>query len=237
MGGAGNPSFSASAVFGMWGFPLPWPVSDQDGCFVVRDRNGQALSNVYFEDEPKHHLFTHEEARHIARNLAKLRTFETGLVATEPLVLPAPGASATLSAEGANTSRSFFSAWLVRQFRGVFWSGSPPERIAAICYVAVTALTERFWQNPAQSEVRPDRPARSVGWFIRCVMKNGIAMQGDLSSEYFVLQINGRTNSVHRRYEDAVRVGLLLKNQFPHVAIKVCEVDSIEEVAQATPFH
>jgi hypothetical protein len=68
-------------------------------------------------------------------------------------------------------------------------------------------------------------------------MKNGIAMQGNLSREYFVLQINGRTDSVHRRYEDAVRVGLLLKNQFPHVAIKVCEVDSIEEVAQATPFH
>ena len=68
-------------------------------------------------------------------------------------------------------------------------------------------------------------------------MKNGIAMQGNLSSEYFVLQINGRTIWVHRRYEDAVRVGLLLKNQFPHVAIKVCEVDLIEEVAQATPFH
>jgi hypothetical protein len=68
-------------------------------------------------------------------------------------------------------------------------------------------------------------------------MKNGIAMQGNLCREYFVLQINGRTASVHRRYEDAVREGLLLKNRFPNVAIKVCEVDSIEEVAQATPFH
>ena len=68
-------------------------------------------------------------------------------------------------------------------------------------------------------------------------MKNGIAMQGDLSRQYFVLQINGRTTSIHRRYEDAVRAGLLLKNQFPNVDIKVCEVDSIEEVAQATAFH
>ena len=68
-------------------------------------------------------------------------------------------------------------------------------------------------------------------------MKNGIAMQGNLSREYFVLQIIGRTDSVHRRYEDAVRAGLLLKNQFPNVDIKVCEVDSIEEVAQATAFH
>ena len=68
-------------------------------------------------------------------------------------------------------------------------------------------------------------------------MKNGIAMQSNLSREYFVVQINDRTVSVHRRYEDAVRAGLLLKNQFPNVDIKVCEVDSIEEVAQATSFH
>jgi hypothetical protein len=53
-------------------FPLPWRVSEQDGSFVVRDNIGQALSNVYFEDEPKRHLFTREEARHIARSLAKL---------------------------------------------------------------------------------------------------------------------------------------------------------------------
>ena len=68
-------------------------------------------------------------------------------------------------------------------------------------------------------------------------MKSEIATHGNLSRAYFVLQINGRTDSIHRRYEDAVRAGLLLKNQFPHVAIKVREVDSIEEVAQATPFH
>jgi len=68
-------------------------------------------------------------------------------------------------------------------------------------------------------------------------MKNEIATHGNLSRAYFVLQINGRTDSIHRRYEDAVRAGLLLKNQFPHVAIKVREVDSIGEVAQATPFH
>jgi hypothetical protein len=58
-------------------------------------------------------------------------------------------------------------------------------------------------------------------------MENGIAMHGNLSREYFVIQINGRTDSIHRRYEDAVRAGLLLKNRFPHVDIKVPEVDSI----------
>jgi hypothetical protein len=60
-------------------------------------------------------------------------------------------------------------------------------------------------------------------------MKNGIAMQGNLSREYFVLQINGRTVSIHRRYEDAVREGLLLKNQFSNVDIKVCDVDSLKK--------
>jgi hypothetical protein len=68
-------------------------------------------------------------------------------------------------------------------------------------------------------------------------MKNGIATNGNLPSDYFVLQINGRTDSIHRRYEDAVKAGLLLKNQFPHVDVKVCEVDSIEEVAQETVWH
>jgi hypothetical protein len=53
-------------------FPLPWCVEEQDGCFVVRDSNGLALSNVYFENESQRHLFTRDEAQHIARNLAKL---------------------------------------------------------------------------------------------------------------------------------------------------------------------
>ena len=68
-------------------------------------------------------------------------------------------------------------------------------------------------------------------------MKNEIATNGNLSRDCFVLQINGRTDSVYLRYEDATRAGLLLKNQFPHVDIKVCEVESIEEVAQETVWH
>jgi hypothetical protein len=53
-------------------FPLPWYVEEQVGCFVVRDSNGQALSNVYFEHESKRNLFTRDEARHMAGNMAKL---------------------------------------------------------------------------------------------------------------------------------------------------------------------
>jgi hypothetical protein len=33
-------------------FPPPWIVDELDACFVVRDHNGQALSYVYYEDEP-----------------------------------------------------------------------------------------------------------------------------------------------------------------------------------------
>jgi hypothetical protein len=44
--------------------------------FTVRDANGQALAYVYFEDEAGRpaaaKLLTHDEARRIATNIAKL---------------------------------------------------------------------------------------------------------------------------------------------------------------------
>jgi hypothetical protein len=43
---------------------------------------------VYLLSLPKRYLFTRNEARHIARRVAKLlELFETGLVATEPVAL------------------------------------------------------------------------------------------------------------------------------------------------------
>ena len=82
------------------------------------------------------------------------------------------------------------------------------------------------------------RRAHSVsGLLMGCLMKNGIATNDSLSREYFVLQINGRTDSIHRRYGDAVRAGLLLKYEFPHMDIKVREINSTEEVIQGTVFH
>jgi hypothetical protein len=56
-------------------------------------------------------------------------------------------------------------------------------------------------------------------------------------NEYFVLQINGRISSTHRRFEEAVRAGLLLKYQFPHDDIKVYETKSAEEVMPEIVFH
>ena len=66
-------------------------------------------------------------------------------------------------------------------------------------------------------------------------MQNGIATYSSLSHEYYVLKINGRANSIHRRYEDALREGLLLRYQFPHDDIKVWEIT--EEAKQDTVLH
>jgi hypothetical protein len=69
------------------------------------------------------------------------------------------------------------------------------------------------------------------------LMKNAMATSSDLPHEYFVLQINGRISSTHRRFEDALRAGLLLKYQFPHDDIKVYETKSAEEVMPGIVFH
>jgi hypothetical protein len=57
-------------------FPPPWSVDEQEACFIVRDKNGQALGYFYFEDEPGRRaaakLLTKDEARRIAANIAKL---------------------------------------------------------------------------------------------------------------------------------------------------------------------
>jgi hypothetical protein len=68
-------------------------------------------------------------------------------------------------------------------------------------------------------------------------MKTEIATDGGLSHEYYVLQINGRIDSVHRCYEDAMRAGLPLKRQFPQADIKVCETNSIEEIKRRIVLH
>ena len=58
-------------------FPPPWTLEENnDACFIVRDKNGQALSYFYFDEEPGRrsaaNLLTKDEARRIAINFAKL---------------------------------------------------------------------------------------------------------------------------------------------------------------------
>ena len=63
----------------------------------------------------------------------------------------------------------------------------------------------------------------------------------NLPREFYVLQINGRVTSTHRRYQDALSAGLLLKYQFPHGDFKVCEVvceiNSNENVTRGIAQH
>jgi hypothetical protein len=58
-------------------FPPPWTIDEaNDACFIVRDKNGQALGYFYFEDEPGWRsaakLLTRGEARRMAATFAKL---------------------------------------------------------------------------------------------------------------------------------------------------------------------
>jgi hypothetical protein len=61
-------------------------------------------------------------------------------------------------------------------------------------------------------------------------MPNVIVTNGSVSHEYYVLQINGRVTSIHRRYQDAVGAGLQLKHQFPSDDIKVYVRNSPDEL-------
>jgi hypothetical protein len=70
-------------------FPPPWIIEEHNkACFIVRDKNGQPLAYVYFEDEPGRrsaaNLLTRDEARRIAANIAKLLEVLRGAGATAP---------------------------------------------------------------------------------------------------------------------------------------------------------
>jgi hypothetical protein len=62
-------------------------------------------------------------------------------------------------------------------------------------------------------------------------MKNGVTAHGP-SHEYFVVKFDGRVKSGHRRFIDALKAGLLLRDQFPQHDVKVDAVQisgSIED--------
>lgn len=65
-------------------------------------------------------------------------------------------------------------------------------------------------------------------------MKNVIAGHS-LPDEHYVIRIDGRVRSHHRRFVDALREGLQLKDQFPQHDVKVRAMQASGE--QRTTLH
>jgi hypothetical protein len=52
-------------------------------------------------------------------------------------------------------------------------------------------------------------------------LMNAALTTRELPDEYFVLQIDGRVRSGHRRFADALRAALVLRDEFPQHDVKV----------------
>jgi hypothetical protein len=56
-------------------FPPPWSVVETPACFIVRDRSGQALAHLYYEESVGRsaaNQLTKDDARRSAGDIAKL---------------------------------------------------------------------------------------------------------------------------------------------------------------------
>jgi hypothetical protein len=60
-------------------FPPPWSSEEHSAYYVIRDRNGQGLAYIYYENEAGRRstakLLTKDEARRVAANFARLPEF------------------------------------------------------------------------------------------------------------------------------------------------------------------
>ena len=66
-----------------------------------------------------------------------------------------------------------------------------------------------------------------------CPMKSAIAAHS-LPHEHYVVRIDGRVKSHHRRFVDALREGLYLRDQFPQHDVKV---QAMQESGHRTALH
>jgi GrpB-like predicted nucleotidyltransferase (UPF0157 family) len=64
-----------------------------------------------------------------------------------------------------------------------------------------------------------------------CLMKSNIAAHSH-PHEYYVCEIDGRVQSQHRRFVDALRAALQLRNSSPHHDVKVRSVQSSAQAAK-----
>jgi hypothetical protein len=68
-------------------FPSPWSIDEHEDCFIVRDAKGQALAQIYFEDEDSRRKIldrlTRDEARRITAKVAKSPAFVEAIEAKD----------------------------------------------------------------------------------------------------------------------------------------------------------
>jgi hypothetical protein len=57
-------------------------------------------------------------------------------------------------------------------------------------------------------------------------MTNG---SSGLQPEYYLVQIDGRTKSRHKRFIDALRAGLQLRDEFPAHIVKVRSANMVQQ--------
>jgi hypothetical protein len=62
-------------------------------------------------------------------------------------------------------------------------------------------------------------------------MKNGL--RNDLSHNDYLVQIDGMITSEHLGFVEALKVGLKLRQQYPHSDVKVRETDANTQAAAA----
>jgi hypothetical protein len=70
-------------------------------------------------------------------------------------------------------------------------------------------------------------------------MKSAIAIAAHLPDEHFVIRVDGRVKSHHRRFLDALREGLQLRDQFPQHDVKVqsMQAGSLQRIPLCTELN
>jgi hypothetical protein len=116
--------------------------------------------------------------------------------------------------------------------------------------VAFPQLSPQKSQHRAKKQHKSDKnqfrlkvsgtPAEAFGFRSMCgsglvgiPMKNAIAAH--LPDEHFVIRVDGRVKSHHRRFLDALREGLQLRDQFPQHDVKVQSMQADDQ--QRTALH
>ena len=63
-------------MFALFGWAHCWTIEDNGACYIIRDNGGQALSYVYYEEEPGPRSAAGSRERHLAASGTDRPMFE-----------------------------------------------------------------------------------------------------------------------------------------------------------------